>query len=250
MGLYFLAPGAGLRPADIVYDREGSAFALADPSGFDWNHLLAGAERLHLSGITPALGDGPAQAAREAAEAAEARSIPVSFDVNYRASLWARRGGDARQILAPLIARADILFGNHRDIALLLGREFAGEGAMRRRAAAEAAFEAFPGLRLVASTARVVVDAETHRLSARIDARDGEVQTEEVTVSAIVDRIGAGDAFAAGVLHGLIGGEGLERAAHTGLALACLKHGLPGDSSLFDALAIGQFLAGRSDVRR
>ena len=153
-------------------------------------------------------------------------------------------------ILAPLVAKADILFGNHRDIALLLGREFAGEGAERRRDAAEAAFDAFPELRLVASTARHVVDAETHRLSARIDARDGAVQTEEVTVSAIVDRIGAGDAFAAGVLHGLIGGEGLEPAVHAGLALACLKHGLPGDSSLFDARAIEQFLAGRSDVRR
>ena len=250
MGLYFLAPGAGLRPADIVYDREGSAFAAADPAGFDWDSLLAGAERLHLSGITPALGDGPAAAALAAAEAAAARSIPVSFDGNYRASLWARRGGDARYILAPLAAKADILFGNHRDIALLLDCEFAGEGVERRRAAAEAAFAAFPGLRLVASTARHVVDAETHRLSARIDARDDAVQTAEVTVSAIVDRIGAGDAFAAGVLHGLIGDNGLEAAVHAGLALACLKHGLPGDSSLFDASSITQFLAGRADVRR
>ena len=250
MGLYFLSPGAGLRPTDIVYDREGSAFALADPSGFDWDQLLAGAKRLHLSGITAALGEGPAQAASGAAEAAAGRSIPVSFDVNYRASLWARRSGDARQILGRLIAGADILFGNHRDISLLLGREFAGEGAERRRAAAEAAFEAYPGLRLVASTARGWSTRKSHRLSARIDARDGEVQTEEVTVAGIVDRIGAGDAFAAGVLHGLTGDNGLEQAVNAGLALACLKHGLPGDSSLFDARAIEQFLAGRRDVRR
>jgi len=250
MGLYFLSPGAGVRPSDIVYDREGSAFALAGPGDFDWDALLDGADLLHLSGVTPALGRDSADAAIAAAEAARAKGVAVSFDGNFRAQLWARWDGDPAAILAGLVERAEILFGNHRDIALLLGRDFSGEGEVRRREAAEAAFDRFPELKLIASTARHIVDADTHRIAARIDARDGEAQTGEVAVAGIVDRIGAGDAFAAGVLHGLRSGLDREATVHAGLALACLKHSLPGDASLFGGRDIAAFLAGERDVRR
>lgn len=250
MGLYFVSLGAGPRPSEIVYDREGSSFALAGATDFDWDRLLEGADLLHLSGITPALGEGPAAAAQAAADAAAARGVRVAFDGNYRAQLWQRRGGDPRAVLRPLVETATILFGNHRDIALLLDREFEGDGEARRQAAAEAAFAAFPKLEMIASTARHVVDAETHRISARIDSRDGFAQTEEVEVAGIVDRIGAGDAFAAGVLHGIRLGRGLEHAARSGLALACLKHSLPGDVSLFGPNAIEGFWTGERDVRR
>ncbi|WP_114951729.1 sugar kinase [Sphingosinicella terrae] len=250
MGLYFLSTGAGLRASAITYDREGSSFALAGPDDFDWTALLEGADRLHLSGITPALGPRSAAVAEAAAEAAAARAIPLSFDGNYRANLWERWDGDPPSILRRLVEKADILFGNHRDVALLLGRSLEGEGEARRRAAAEAAFAAFPKLELIASTARHLVDADTHRLSGRIDTRDGAVQTEEVTIPGIVDRIGAGDAFAAGVLHGLRLGRGIDWAARAGLALACLKHSLPGDASLFGTGEVDAFMAGQLDVRR
>ncbi len=183
MGLYFLAPGAGPRPADIVYDREGSAFARAGPGDFDWDALLDGADLLHLSGVTPALGRRSADAALAAAEAARQKAIPISFDGNYRAQLWQRWDGDPAAILAGLVEKADILFGNHRDISLLLGRQFGGEGEGRRREAAEAAFEAFPRLKRIASTARHVTDADTHRIAARIDDREGSAQTDEVAVA-------------------------------------------------------------------
>lgn len=250
MGLYFLSQGAGLRPSDIIYDREGSAFALAGSEDFDWDTLLAGADLLHLSGITPALGPRSAGAAKAAARAANAKGVPVSFDGNYRPQLWSRWDSDPAAILGELVGLADILFGNHRDISLLLGREFSGDGPERRREAAEAAFAAFPGLRLIASTARHVTDADTHRIAARIDGRDGCAQTEEVVVAGIVDRIGAGDAFAAGILHGMLSGQDLDRTVHGGLALTCLKHSLPGDASLFGARDIEAFLAGELDVRR
>lgn len=250
MGLYFLSPGAGLRPSDIVYDREGSAFALAGPDDFDWDTLLAGADLLHLSGITPALGPRSAEAAKAAARAAKAKGVPISFDGNFRAQLWSRWDSDPAAILNELVGQADILFGNHRDISLLLGREFSGDGPERRREAAEATFAAFPGLKLIASTARHVTDADTHRIAARLDGRDGFAQTEEVVVAGIVDRIGAGDAFAAGILHGMLSGEDLDRTVHAGLALTCLKHSLPGDASLFGARDIEAFLAGELDVRR
>jgi 2-dehydro-3-deoxygluconokinase len=250
MGLYFLAPGAGRRASEVTYDREHSAFALAEPGDFDWSRMLDGAALLHLSGITPALGPRSAELAIAAAEAAVQRGVPVSFDGNYRAQLWQRWDANPREILAQLVGKATYLFGNHLDISLVLGREFGGDGADRRREAAEAAFEAFPSLALVASTARHVVDADTNRIAARVDTRAGAEQTEEVTVSGIVDRIGTGDAFTAGVLHGVLGGRDLDWTARAGLALAVLKHSLPGDASLFGPHDIESFMAGSLDVRR
>jgi len=250
MGLYFVVPGAGMRATDVTYDRAHSAFAEAPAEAWDWANLLDGVDRLHLSGITPALGPVPAATAIAAAEAAAARNIPISFDGNYRARLWEAWDSDPRGILTQLIGHADILFGNHRDVALLLGRDFGGDGEDRRRAAAEAAFAAFPRLEMIASTARHVVDSDHHRLSARIDARDGHAQTGELELSGIVDRIGAGDAFAAGVFHALRLGEGIERAAADGLALTALKHSLPGDASLFGRADLDGFIAGGVDVRR
>jgi 2-dehydro-3-deoxygluconokinase len=250
MGLYFLSPGAAQRASEIVYDREGSSFALADSGDFDWDRLLAGADWLHLSGITPALGPQSARLATEAAEAAAAKRIKVSFDGNYRAQLWRRWDADPRAILMPIVEKAAILFGNHRDIAMLLGTSFEGDGEKRRRVSAEKAFEALSHLELIASTSRHVVDADTHRIAGRIDARDGATQTEEVVVAGIVDRIGAGDAFAAGVLHGLFLGRDRDWTVRAGLALACLKHSLPGDASLFGPADLDSFMAGELDVRR
>jgi 2-dehydro-3-deoxygluconokinase len=250
MGLYFLSQGAGLRPSSILYDRENSAFALAGPGEFDWDLLLEGAELLHLSGITPALGPRSAEAALAAAEAARSKGVRISFDGNYRAQLWQRWDGDANAILSELVAKADILFGNHRDISLLLGSDFGGEGAERRREAAVAAFDAFPNLQLIASTARQIEECDRHRIAARMDSRDTAFQTEEVIVAGIVDRIGAGDAFAAGVLHGMLTGQDLKTTARSGLALTCLKHSLPGDAGLFDQSDIDTFLSGEMDVRR
>lgn len=250
LGMYFLTPGAGLRSSEIVYDRGFSAFAGAGADAFDWTAMLAGAGRLHLSGITPALGAGPAALAIAAAEAARANGVPVSFDGNYRARLWEAWDSDPRAVLTRLVEQADVLFGNHRDISLLLGQEFDGKGSDRRREAAEAAFAAFPNLRLIASTARHVEDVDHHRIAARIDTPARGFQSEEIVVSGIVDRIGAGDAFATGVLHGLISGGDEVAMARNGLALTALKHSLPGDASLFGQRDIDAFLEGGLDVRR
>lgn len=250
MGLYYLTPGAGLRASEVTYDRAGSSFASAGADDFDWPVLFAGASRLHLSGITPALGPRGAEAALAAIEAAKAAGLQISFDCNYRARLWESWDSDPRAVLAELVRATDVLFGNHRDISLLLGRDFDGDGTERRREAALAAFAAFPNLGMIASTARHAEDFDRHRLVARIDTLEGAHQTAEVTVSGIVDRIGTGDAFAAGVLDGLITGHDLDRTVRSGLALCCLKHSLPGDASLFRRPDIEAFLEGGLDVRR
>ena len=250
MGLYFVTPGAGLRATEVIYDRAHSAFAEAPPESWDWDSILDGAGRLHLSGITPAIGPNGTLLALAAAEAATSRNIPISFDGNWRGKLWEAWDGKPRETLSRLVAQADILFGNHRDVALLLAQHYSGDSEHRRREAAEAAFNTFPKLRLMASTARHVETSDSNRLSARIDTPERSIQTDEILLSGIVDRLGAGDSFAAGILHGLLEGMALEDVAQAGLALTALKHSLPGDASLFTRRDLAGFLEGGLDVRR
>ncbi|MED5547281.1 MAG: sugar kinase [Pseudomonadota bacterium] len=254
MGLYFLETGAGLRPSAITYDRAGSAFASSSARDFDLAGALAGARLLHLSGITPALGPGGVDLARAAVRAAQEAGVPICFDGNYRAMLWDAWDSDPRAILTELFAAATVMIGNHRDISLLLGRAFSGDGADRRREAAEAMFAAFPKLEMIASTARHVVNSDHHRIAARIDTRSTAHQTGEVDVTGIVDRIGTGDAFAAGVLHRWLEG-GAEDAnvikmAQAGLAYTVLKHSQPGDMCLIGPGELDAFSASGGDVRR
>lgn len=250
MGLYFLEPGAGLRPSSITYDRAGSAFALSVPDAFDFAGALQGAALLHLSGITPALGPDGVALARAAIACAQAADVPICFDGNYRALLWDAWDSDPHAILTELVSAATVLIGNHRDISLLLGRTFSGDGAERRREAVDAVFAAFPKLELVASTARHVVSSDHHRIAARVDTRGSKHQTTEIDVTGIVDRIGTGDAFAAGVLHQYLAGGNAQAMAECGLALAALKHSLPGDLCLIGAAELAAFSATGGDVRR
>ena len=250
VGLYFLEAGAGLRPSAITYDRAGSAFAEVAPDAIDFAGALKGARLLHTGGITPALGLKGVALAKAAQVAADAAGVPVCFDGNYRVQLWDAWDSDPRAVLSDLVAGATILIGNHRDISLLLGKKFSGDGADRRREAAEAAFAAFPRLHLIASTARHIVASDHHRIAARVDARDGAHQTDEIDVTGIIDRIGTGDAFAAGVLHSWLGGGGVKAMAETGLALTALKHSLPGDMCLIGPADLAAFSASGGDVRR
>ena len=256
LGLYYLAPGAGLRASAIVYDRQDSVFATKAATAYDWRALLAGAARLHLSGINPAIGPAMADICLAAMTAARALGVPVSFDGNYRASMWAKWCADPAEILLPLVDRADLLFGNHRDIALLLRRPLDGSTSQGRRDAALAAFDRFPNLRHIASMSREVRDAGCNVLRARIDTPTDVIETDAIEVSGIVDRIGTGDAFAAGVLADLGEGgtegtaEGAARAAQTGLALAVLKHATPGDQSETTPRELATFREGGFDVRR
>jgi 2-dehydro-3-deoxygluconokinase len=250
MGLYYHLPGGAMRPAEVLYDRAASAFAETAPESWDWDALLDGAGWLHLSGVTPALGPGSAAAVLEAATRARAAGIGVSFDGNWRGRLWERWHADPAAVLTPIVAQATLLFGNHRDAALLLGREFSGEGEDRRREAALALLDAFPSLGHVASTAREIVGPDAHRLTARIDARDTAGSSEPMLVTPVIDRVGTGDAFAAGILDGLRQGWSLEATANNGLALAALKHGLRGDFAPFSRGALRGASSAAQDIAR
>lgn len=256
MGLYFLAAGAGLRPSEVLYDRAGSAFALAAPETYDWPALLAGASWLHVSGVTPALGAATAQAAGDAVAAARAAGVPVSFDGNFRPKLWAAWDADPATILRPLLGAASIAFADHRDIDVVLGPPASGDAAashaQRFAAAAARAFEAFPRLQRIACTVRAQDSVDHHSLGALMATRNGAlVRVDDRSLPGIVDRIGGGDAFAAGVLHGLASGWDDEASLRFGHAAACLKHSVPGDFNLVGSDEVMSLVeGGRLDVRR
>ncbi|QWC57432.1 sugar kinase [Erythrobacter sp. 3-20A1M] len=229
MGTYFFEYPSGPIPGRVTYDREHSSFAQVRPEDLRFDDALDGAALLHMSGITPALGPNGVALAKAAVDAARRREVPICFDGNYRANLWSAWDGDARLILNDLVSQATILLGNHRDISLLLGEELEGSGPERRRIAAQRAFDAYPNLELIASTARHVETGQVHRLAARVDRRESCSQTDEVRIAPIVDRVGTGDAFATGILCGWLEGVELARMAQLGLKLAAMKHGRPGD---------------------
>lgn len=240
MGLYFYTAGALDRPGEVLYDRADSAFARHAAEAFDWPAVLRGRARLHLSGVTPALGEAPARAALDAARAARAAGVAVSFDGNYRGSLWAARAGEAPRVLRELMQEADVLFADHRDLQIVLGRDFEAVAPGERfAAAARAAFAAFPRLQRFTATQRMQHSVDHHDLGASLATREGAVHVlPPAPLSPIVDRIGTGDAFAAGVLHGLHAGWDDERSLRFGLAAARLKHSVPGDFGLADEAAV------------
>jgi 2-dehydro-3-deoxygluconokinase len=249
MGLYFLTPGAVLRPAEIIYDRAGSAFASADPGHYDWDALLDGAAWLHVSGVSPAVGDGPARTVLDAMRTARALGVRVSFDGNYRASLWAQQGSDGASVLLALMGNANLAFADQRDIALLLRRPELAQASARDEAIA-AAFAAFPQLDKLASTVRTQHSVDRHELSAVLHTRSGAISTRTYELPGIVDRIGTGDAFAAGVLHGVEKGWTDQQALDFGLAAATLKHAIAGDFNLASEEQVHAVCTGALDVRR
>lgn len=249
MGTYFLTPASGTRQGAVLYDREGSVFAgFVD---YDFDAALAGVSHVHISGISLAVSEAAACASQALVDRARERGLTVSFDGNFRPALWDRTDRDPRPIIAAMVDKTDLFFGNHKDIALLLGRDFSADGPERRREAAQAALGEFASLRAIASTARHVDADGTHRIVGRIDTPDRSETSTERLITGIVDRLGTGDAFAAGVLHRwLVDNEDLLPALESGMALAALAHFTPGDFSLANLNELEATMAGGGDVRR
>ncbi|MGY4516432.1 sugar kinase [Lysobacter sp. HA18] len=254
MALYFLEIGAGARASKVVYDRAGSSFSRTGDEHYDWRALLAGAHRLHLSGITPALSLDAAKAAIAAASAARELGMDVVFDGNFRPSLWAVRDTDPQPVLRELFALATTAFAGARDIDLVLGTQASttADPYTDFERAASRAFDAFPSLQRLVCTTRTVHTADRYSLGALHARRDGAiVRADDLALDGIVDRIGGGDAFAAGVLHGIDSGWTDARAVAFGLAASVLKHTVPGDFLIATEADVMAVVEGEpADVRR
>jgi 2-dehydro-3-deoxygluconokinase len=232
LGIYFVEPGADLRTMRVVYDRADSALARIEPRSLDWPRVLAGADWFHASGITPALGDGPAAALADAIACARSQDIPVSFDLNYREALW--RDRDPRPLVEPLARQATVLIANPTAVRAMLGIE-ADETSLAtpeqaRELAARLADRC--GVTRVALTRREILGPRRHGWSAVLyDAGTRSFAQSRRHCVDVVDRVGGGDSFAAGLIARLIGGDAPAGALEFAVAASALKLTVPGDFS-------------------
>lgn len=248
LGLYFMEAGAR-GSGRILYDRAHSVF-VEHADEFDWHAISSNIHWLHLSGINLALGGKAATAALRAVEEARAAGATVSFDFNHRASLWEGRPKEDFDLVRSIVSLSDVLFASPTDLSRLIDQGFRCETPDGRRHAAKAALDQFGTPRIIASTLRWLEDAN-QSLSARIDSRETGYETKRAAIGTAVDRIGSGDAFAAGVIDGLLHEIPIESTALRGLSAAVMKHGIAGDrwiGTRDDLEGFDPFVTG--DVRR
>jgi 2-dehydro-3-deoxygluconokinase len=253
LGIYFMSTGAGHRPSEIIYDRADSAFATRADRDVDWRCVLSGVRWLHLSGITPALSETANAATLRAATVARELGVRVSFDCNYRAKLWQSGQRQAAECLRKLAEQADLVFADHRALEMILGlEEGTGSASERFAQAASHALKTFTGVKQIATMFRAEHSVDRHDLSAALCSRAGlSSSSRTYALEQSVDRIGAGDAFAAGLLHGSLQGMSETDSLEFALAAACLKHSVAGDFNLVTAAQIEDLLANRGyAVRR
>ena len=221
MGIYFVEPGADIRASRVVYDRAGSAFAAITPQTVDWAKAVRGAAWFHGSGITPALGEGPRASLTAAITAARAGGVRISLDLNYRPALW--QGREPRAVIEPLVKGADLLIGNRDAVRVMLGIEAPDDSLAQRLA------ERY-GCRHVALTRREVLSASEHGWSAVLyDAASGDVWPSRRYQVRVVDRVGGGDSFAAGLIAALAAERDPADAVQFAAAAGALKLTIPGD---------------------
>jgi 2-dehydro-3-deoxygluconokinase len=230
MGIYYVESGADLRPMRVVYDRAYSAFSEIAPDEIDWERVLGGASWLHLSGITPALGDGPARAAAAAASAARDLGVRVSVDLNYRPALWA--GRDPRPLVRPIVEQCELLIGNPGAVTAMLGVELPELGSDAREAVRRTAERLRDelGCESVAVTRREVISASEHGWSAMLyQGRTSELHASARYQVRVVDRVGGGDSFAAALIFALLAERAGPEALAFATAASALKLTIPGD---------------------
>jgi 2-dehydro-3-deoxygluconokinase len=253
MGIYLLETGASQRASRVVYDREGSAFALASAK-IDWPRVLAGAGWFHVTGITPAVSQAAASLAIEAARTARGMGITVSCDLNFRKNLW-KWGKAASDVMPELVKLSDILIANEEDIqmALALAADVdVHAGALDRasyRGLTEAVMREYGHLRGVAVTLRESKSASHNVWSACLHDGREFLLSRTYDIAHIVDRVGAGDSFAAGLIYGMQTGLGSQGALDFAVAASCLKHSIPGDINRVSVEEVKALLAGGGSGR-
>ena len=259
LGIYFLEAGANQRPSLVIYDRDHSAMAEAGPATFDWESVFAGADWFHISGITPALSQSAADLSLHAVREAKARGVTVSCDYNYRGKLW-NYGKKAPDVMRELVRQVDVGIANEEDCQLSLGitaDEAQGDrhpvrrelGLSRYQQLCERMFAEFPNLRYQAITLRESHSASHNGWSGCLSNGRQFFVSTKYDLTHIVDRVGAGDSFAAGFIYGLATGMGEEETLNFAVAASALKHTIPGDLNLVTLAEVHRLLAGDATGR-
>jgi len=247
IGIYYLEKGASMRPSKVIYDRAGSAIATAVPGDFDFARIFKGATWFHWSGITPALSPEAAEITRLAVESAKNEGATISVDLNYRKKLWTP--AQAQKVMRPLMRYVDVCIGNEEDAETTLGFKPSHTDVNKGELNLDSYKEIFKdmkeefGFKIVATTLRESFSASKNGWSALLYDGDSFYHSKHYLIDPIIDRVGGGDAFSAGLIHGLLKKD-KQAALEFAVAASALKQTISGDYNLVsekevEALAMG-----------
>lgn len=252
VGLYYAETGASMRPSKVIYDRANSAIAEADPSDFNFDEIMEGADWFHWSGITPAISDKAAELTRLACEAAKRHHVTVSVDLNFRKKLWTSEKAIA--VMRPLMKYVDVCIGNEEDAQLCLGfkPDADVEGG---KTDAEGYYGIFKGMmkefgfKYVVSTLRESFSATRNGWKALIYDGKEFYQSKHYDINPIIDRVGGGDSFSGGLIHGMLTYKDQAKALEFAVAASALKHTIPGDFNVVSTSEVESLAGGNANGR-
>ena len=254
LGIYFLETGACQRPSQVIYDRAGSCFYLSEPDEYDWKNAFSDAEWFHVSGVSPAVSAPACRSVMRAMDEAKKAGALVSLDLNYRKKLW-KYGKSADEVMTQLAEKADVLIANEEDIQNCLGIPLGNYAtpAESYRHLCESVKKSFPNVKIVAVTLRRSYSADRNGWGAVLHGESGFYESAVYDIENIVERVGAGDSFAAGLIFALTNTDIKENkesyALEFAAAASCLKHSINGDFNLASKSEVELLMKGNATGR-
>ncbi len=252
VGIYFVEKGASQRPSKVIYDRAGSSIAQASPADFDWDAIFDGANWFHFTGITPALGDTLAQICLEACKKAKEKNITVSCDLNYRKKLWSRE--KAGQVMNELCKYVDVCIANEEDASDVFGIKAANTDITAGKVdhegykdVAKQLADRF-GFQKVAITLRSSISANDNNWAAMLYDGSQYYFSKSYPIH-IVDRVGGGDSFGAGLIYSCLNGFAPQETIEFAVAASCLKHAIEGDFNMVSVSEVQNLAGGDASGR-
>ena len=255
LGIYFLEAGANQRPSKVVYDRSHSAIAETEPGEINWDKIFEEASWFHISGITPAISLSAAKLSLEAVKKARDKKVTISCDLNFRKKLW-KYGKSAPEIMGELIKYVDIVIGNEEDCQKSLGIKIENidieSGNLQAKKYEELTnkiLENYPNIKKITITLRESHSANYNGWSAILNNRKEFFVSKKYEIHHIVDRVGAGDTFSAGLIYGLNQLKDDRETLEFAVAASCLMHSIPGDLPLISVEEVKNLTKGTGSGR-
>jgi len=254
LGIYFLEAGANQRPSKVIYDRSHSAIAEANPGDINWDKVLDGASWFHITGITPAISLSASELSLEAVKKAREKSITISCDLNFRKNLW-KYGKSAPEVMGELVKHADIVMGNEEDCQKSLGVKMDMDVESGRlqtekyRELTDRVLNTYPNIKKIAITLRESHSANNNGWSAVLNNREKFLVSKKYEIHNIIDRVGAGDTFAAGLIYGFNKFDDDKKVLEFAVAASCLMHSIPGDLPLLSVEEVKSLVGGVTSGR-
>jgi 2-dehydro-3-deoxygluconokinase len=258
IGIYYLEAGANQRPSKVVYDRANSAIATTSPEEMRWDKVFEDANWFHITGITPAISETASKLAIQAVRQAKQRGVTISCDYNYRKNLW-NYGKTAPEVMTELVQYVDVGIANEEDCQRSLGISVGGEletevssgelNTKKYRALCEKVMQNFPNLKYQVITLRESFSASHNGWSACLHNGKEFYLSPRYDIRNIVDRVGGGDSFSAGLIYGLVTGMQDQQALNFATAASCLKHSIPGDMNLVSVKEVLRLVGGNVSGR-